>query len=75
MTPDTAKKKALELAVSHIQKQFGDGSIMTLGKHSQSREISVIATGAIAATWFDVNKSTCSDCRPKEIAAVLNAAI
>jgi recombination protein RecA len=48
MTPDTAKKKALELAVSHIQKQFGDGSIMTLGKHSQSREISVIATGAIA---------------------------
>lgn len=48
MTPDVAKKKALELAVSHIQKQFGEGSIMTLGKHSQNREISVIPTGAIA---------------------------
>lgn len=48
MTPDVAKKKALELAVSHIQKQFGEGSIMTLGKHSQNREISTIPTGAIA---------------------------
>jgi recombination protein RecA len=48
MTPDVAKKKALELAVSHIQKQFGEGSIMTLGKHSQNHEISVIPTGAIA---------------------------
>jgi len=48
MTQDVAKKKALELAVSHIQKQFGEGSIMTLGKHSQMREISVISTGAIS---------------------------
>ncbi len=45
---DTAKKKALELAVSHIEKQFGEGTIMTLGKHSSSREISVIKTGAPA---------------------------
>ena len=42
------KKKALELAVSHIQKQFGDGSIMTLGKHQATKEISVIPTGSIA---------------------------
>ncbi len=45
---DTAKKKALELAVSHIEKQFGQGSIMTLGKHSATKEISVIKTGAIS---------------------------
>lgn len=47
-TADTGKKKALELAVSHIQKQFGDGAIMTLGKHSVSHGMSVIKTGAIA---------------------------
>ncbi len=44
---DTGKKKALELAISHIEKQFGEGSIMTLGKHSASKEISSIKTGAI----------------------------
>ncbi len=46
--PDTGKKKALELAISHIEKQFGEGAIMTLGKHSATNEISVIKTGAIA---------------------------
>ncbi len=48
MTNDTGKKKALELAVSQIEKQFGEGSIMTLGKHFATRETSVIKTGAIA---------------------------
>ncbi|NDD58253.1 MAG: recombinase RecA [Chlamydiae bacterium] len=43
-----AKKKALELAISHIEKQFGQGSIMTLGKHSATKEIGVIKTGAIS---------------------------
>lgn len=43
---DAEKKKALELAVSHIKKQFGDGAIMTLGRHSAENEISVIKTGA-----------------------------
>lgn len=46
--PDTGKKKALELAISQIQKQFGDGAIMSLGKHSASHGLSVIKTGAIA---------------------------
>ena len=42
------KKKALELAISHIQKQFGDGAIMALGQHSSAKEtIEVIKTGAI----------------------------
>lgn len=47
-TNDSAKKKALELAISHIQKQFGDGAIMSLGKHSSAQGLSVIKTGAIA---------------------------
>ena len=44
---DTEKKRALDLALSHIRKQFGDGAIMSLGKHSENREISTIQTGAI----------------------------
>ena len=44
---DPAKKKALEAAIAQIEKQFGDGSIMTLGKHSAAREMSVIKTGAV----------------------------
>src|SRR5437773_1549126 len=45
---DTNKKKALELAISHIQKQFGEGAIMALGKHASSHGLSVIKTGAIS---------------------------
>jgi recombination protein RecA len=45
---ETGKKKALEAAISLIEKQFGDGSIMTLGKHSSTHEISVIKTGSVA---------------------------
>ena len=37
---DAARKKALEAAIAHIEKQFGEGSIMTLGKHSAEKEIS-----------------------------------
>lgn len=46
--PDDNKKKALELAISHIEKQFGDGAIMTLGKHQTTRSFDVIPTGAIS---------------------------
>jgi len=45
---DNERKKALENAVSNIKKQFGDGAIMSLGKHSETREISSIKTGALA---------------------------
>src|SRR3989344_4584106 len=45
---DSGKKKALELAISQIQKQFGDGAIMALGKHSAAHTMSVIKTGAIS---------------------------
>lgn len=44
---DTERKKALDQAVGLIKKQFGDGAIMSLGKHQANREISVIKTGAL----------------------------
>lgn len=43
---DPERKKALELAVSHIKKQFGEGAIMSLGAHTSQRTISTIKTGA-----------------------------
>lgn len=45
---DTAKKKALELAVAHIEKQFGTGSIMSFGDHRSTKGIQTIKTGSIA---------------------------
>jgi recombination protein RecA len=44
---DAERKKALELTLGAIKKQFGDGAIMSLGKHSSQREMSVIKTGAL----------------------------
>lgn len=44
---DTERRKVLDLAVSHIKKQFGDGAIMSLGQHSSLREIGIIPTGSI----------------------------
>jgi len=41
------KLKALELALEHIEKQFGKGSIMKLGQES-TMNIDVISTGALA---------------------------
>lgn len=40
--------KALELAVSQIEKQFGKGSIMKLGEVSTKMNIEVIPTGSLA---------------------------
>lgn len=45
---DAGKKKALELAVTIIKKQFGEGAIMALGKHSNANGLSVIKTGAVS---------------------------
>ncbi|HRW58696.1 MAG TPA: recombinase RecA [Chlamydiales bacterium] len=44
----TEKKKALELAVSHIKKQFGEGAIMALGKKPKPKGENIIKTGAIS---------------------------
>ncbi len=45
---ENGKKKALALALSQIEKQFGEGSIMSLGKHSLSHSIQVIPTGSLS---------------------------
>ena len=42
------REKALELAFTQIEKQFGKGSIMKLGKAESLKGISVIPTGAIS---------------------------
>src|SRR5258705_13162570 len=42
------KLKALELAVSQIEKQFGRGSIMKLGEQSATIDIGSIPTGSLA---------------------------
>ncbi|HSB75374.1 MAG TPA: ATPase domain-containing protein, partial [Terriglobales bacterium] len=44
----TEKVRAIELAVSQIEKQFGKGSIMRLGSKEAVVPISVISTGAIS---------------------------
>ncbi|MEZ4743801.1 MAG: recombinase RecA [Bdellovibrionota bacterium] len=42
------KAKALDLAVSAIEKQFGKGSIMCLGKNAIATSIEAIPTGSIS---------------------------
>jgi recombination protein RecA len=42
------KVKALELAISHIQKQFGEGAIMPLGKNASLQKQEVIKTGSLS---------------------------
>lgn len=44
---DIHKEKALELALTHIEKQFGKGSIMKMGQDFRS-DIAIIPTGSIA---------------------------
>ncbi len=42
------RKQALDQAVTHIKKQFGDGAIMSLGAKAANRGIEVIKTGALS---------------------------
>jgi recombination protein RecA len=42
------KLKALEIAISQIEKNFGKGAIMRLGTKAQAEGISVIPTGSIS---------------------------
>jgi recombination protein RecA len=43
----TGKQKALESAISQIERQFGKGSIMKLGEAQSKFNVEVISTGAI----------------------------
>src|SRR5215207_4935531 len=44
---DDNKRKALQAALSQIEKQFGKGSIMRLGEHDVARDIQVVSTGSL----------------------------
>ena len=42
------RQRALDLALTQIEKQFGKGSIMKLGEHQAKLSVDVIPTGALA---------------------------
>jgi recombination protein RecA len=44
---DTQRDKAIDLAVSTIEKQFGKGSIMRLGEETAPPEVRVVPTGSL----------------------------
>ncbi len=44
---DMDKKKALDAALSQIERAFGKGSVMKLGQSQKSQDISVISTGSL----------------------------
>jgi len=48
MSKDKDKSKALEMAISQIEKSFGKGAIMRLGAGEVAEGIQVIPTGSIA---------------------------
>jgi recombination protein RecA len=47
MTMDANRVRALDLAVSQIEKQFGKGAIMRLGEQAQLRDIQVVSSGSL----------------------------
>ena len=44
---DAGRDRAIELAVSTIEKQFGKGSIMRLGEDATAPEVQVVPTGSL----------------------------
>jgi recombination protein RecA len=44
---DENRQKALQAALSQIEKQFGKGSIMRLGAHDLAKDIEVVSTGSL----------------------------
>ncbi len=45
MAIDVNRERAIDLAVSQIEKQFGKGAIMKLGEEALVRGIAVVSTG------------------------------
>ena len=48
MSQDPNRRKALEMALSAIEKNYGKGAIMRLGADMPARDIPVISTGALS---------------------------
>ncbi len=45
--PSMDKSKALSAALSQIERQFGKGSVMKLGKNDKSMDVEVISSGSL----------------------------
>ena len=48
MMENTEKEKALDVAISQIEKQFGKGSIMRLGESVTDMSVASIPTGSLS---------------------------
>jgi recombination protein RecA len=48
MSQDASRRKALDMAVAAIEKNYGKGAIMRLGTDAPAKDIPVISTGAIS---------------------------
>src|SRR4030042_5392376 len=48
MKSDSNKEKAVELAVTQIERQYGKGAIMKLGAEAMLGEIPVLSTGSLS---------------------------
>ncbi|HTM09954.1 MAG TPA: recombinase RecA [Verrucomicrobiae bacterium] len=44
---DTNREKAIDLAVSQIEKQFGKGAIMKLGEGGLIKDVAIVSTGSL----------------------------
>jgi hypothetical protein len=45
------KNKALDAALSQIERSFGKGSIMRMGAKNPMEDVEVISTGSLGLTW------------------------
>ena len=45
--PSMDKTKALDAALSQIERSFGKGSIMRLGKNNRSMDVDTVSTGSL----------------------------
>ena len=48
MKPDSSKGKAVDLAITQIERQYGKGAIMKLGAEAMLGEIPTISTGSLS---------------------------
>jgi len=48
MCADMDRSKAVDLAISQIERQFGKGSIMKLGSHESVADVPAISTGSLS---------------------------
>ncbi|MBP7231293.1 MAG: recombinase RecA [Syntrophaceae bacterium] len=48
MCADMDRSKAVDLAITQIERQFGKGSIMKLGSHDRVADVSSISTGSLS---------------------------